>query len=281
MRQVSPSPRPTSARHIPRPIFTGALASRFQSGQQQESAFQGGESSTYRGPAHATQRDDGDAAASLNLAQNPYRPATELETDDFYPRGCEHYGLTRAEIFEQSSRAPIDLNPYLRRADEIGPTHRIPGLGHLGNRLVPPGWKEGDEPIKPQEAQKLYEEARKGAQAALEQLKEDINLLPKEEQDKRSEERDKEWSKQFKKDDLILRERIKIYDEYHERKQSRNRHLKLRSLATFSNSGQLPLHTMQPPTSTSIPQYTEPLAPINFPLRSRFDLGPQSGEYGE
>lgn len=184
-------------------------------------------------------------------------------------------------MFELPSKEPNDLNPYVHRADEIGPTHRIPGLGHLGNLLVPPGWKEGDEPIKPQEAQELYNEARKEAHDALENMKEDIDMLPKEEQEKRSEERDKEWSKQFKKDDLIFRERIKIYDDYHERTHKRNKHLKLRSLGSFSNSGQQPLHTMQPPTSTSIPHYTEPLAPINFPLRSRSDLGPQPGEYGE
>lgn len=276
MRPISPSPHPAIARHIPRPIFTGALASRFQSSQQQGLALPSGEPSAYHGQAHGSQFERSDNFPPLNPAQRPYHP-----TGDIYPRGCEPYRSTKAEMFELPSKEPVDLNPYVHRADEIGPTHRIPGLGHLGNMLVPPGWKKGDEPITPKEAQELYNEARGKAQDALEKMKEDIDKLPKEEQEKRSEERDKEWSKQFKKDDLILRERIKIYDDYHERKQMGNQHLKLRSLGSFSNLGQQPLHTMQPPVSTSVPQYTEPLAPVNFPLRSRSDLELRSGEYGE
>ncbi len=276
LRPVSPSPRPALARHIPRPIFTGALASRFQSSQQQGLAAPSGELSAYHGQAHGSQFERSDNVPPLGLAQKAYHP-----TADLYPRGCEPYSSTQPEMFELPSKEPIDLNPYVRRADEIGPTHRISGLGHLGNMLVPRGWKEGDEPITPKEAHELYNEARGKAQDALEKMKEDIDKLPKEEQEKRSEERDKEWSKQFKKDDLILRERIKIYDDYHERRHMRNQHLKFRSLGSFSNLGQPLLHTMQPPVSTSVPQYTEPLAPVNFPLRSRPDLELRSAGYGE
>ena len=281
MRQISPSPRPTSARHIPRPIFTGALASRFQSSHWPELASASEEQSAYHGPAHGSQFDRDDSVPSHALAQKSFCSAAEAQTTNLYPRGCEPYSSIKAEMFELSSKELVDLNPYLHRADEIGPTHRIPGLGHLGTLLVPPGWKGGDEPIKPQAAQELYNEARREAQDALEKMKEDIETLPTEEQDKRSEERDKEWSKQFKKDDLILRERIKVHDDYHERKSQTNRHLKLRSLGSFSSSGQLPLQTLQPPTSTSIPQYTGPLAPTNFPLQPRLDVGLLSGEYGE
>lgn len=31
------------------------------------------------------------------------------------------------------------INPYMRRADEIGFSHQVPGIGHLGNRLEPVG----------------------------------------------------------------------------------------------------------------------------------------------
>ena len=48
------------------------------------------------------------------------------------------------------------INPYMRRADEIGFSHQVPGIGHLGNSLEPPGWKEGDPPITPDEAARLY-----------------------------------------------------------------------------------------------------------------------------
>lgn len=257
------------------------MASKFQSSQQQKLAPASEEHNAFHGPAQGSRFDKGGNVPSLDLAQKSYQSTTELQTTDLYPRGCEPHSSTNAEVFELSSTGPIDLNPYLHRADEIGPTHRIPGLGHLGDLLVPPGWKEGDEPIKPQEAQELYNQARKEAQDGLEKTNEDMDMSPKEEQDKRSEERDNEWSKRFKKDDLILRERIKIYDEYKESKYVRKGQLNVKLPGPFPSPGLLPLRTMQPPASTSVPQYTETLAPLNFPHRSRSAFGLQSVEYGE
>ena len=232
------------------------------------------------GVAHGAQQVGGNSLPPMRLAQRFQGPEAELEQTDLHSRGCESYSLAEVEGLQTSSADPVDANPYAHRADEIGPTHRIPGIGHLGNLLVPPGWKEGDAPVAPHEARDLYKEARKQAQNVLDKTNEDIESISTDEQDTRNQERDHEWSKQFKLDDLVLKERIKIYEEYHERKKLRVRR-NLTLPAPLPSPGQLPLHTMQPQTSTSIPQYTEPLAFNTFARRSTSSLGFRLREQGE
>ncbi len=260
MREASPSLRSASSRRIPHPIITGSLVSegllsRFQAGQQEEVASPCEE----RTMAHASLFPGGENVPPNTLAHNSYGPRSETQMTTMGSYGC---GSTQANSLGLQSRDPIDINPYAHRADEIGPTHRIPGVGYLGNLLVPPGWKEGDEPIEPAQAQALYIKGRKEAQDALNKMTEEIGKLPKEEQERRSEERDEEWSRQFKKDDLILRERIKIYDDFRERRSLRNEQQKQASLESLRISQPYRLPPMQPPASTSFTQYPEPLAPL-------------------
>ncbi len=277
-RQASPSPRSASSRHIPRPILTGALPSRPTSAQAQDLQPQCEDSSAQNDLAYGRSLRDGINAGPVGLPQDPYRSTAEFQTNAAHSHGYDPYSSAQTRSFAVLSKDPRDVNPYAHRADEIGPTHRILGVGHLGNLLVPPGWKEGDEPITPQEAQELYNTARKKAQDALNKTNEDVETLPKEEQDKRNEERDQKWSSQFKKDDLLLRERTKIYDQYHERQHLRTQRYRLRG--PLWNHNPYPLHTLQPPTTTSIPNYAEPLAPIMIPRRSTLGLELQPSEQG-
>ncbi|KAI9877439.1 MAG: hypothetical protein M1830_003896 [Pleopsidium flavum] len=277
-RQASPSARSISSRHLPRPILTGNLFSRLDTAQAQDLPPQSGDPSAHSVVEHDRPLADGINAEPAPLSQNPSHPTTELPWNELRPHVKAPHISARVKGFEVPSKDPRDVNPYARRADEIGPTHRIPGVGYLGDVLVPPGWKEGDEPITPEEAQELYNKARKEAQDALNQIREEIEMLPEEEQDKGNAERDREWSKQFKKDDLLLRERISIYDQYHERQ-----HLKAqryRQRGPLRNHNQYPLQTLQPPTTTSIPNYPERLTPIMIPRRSISGLELQSSEQG-
>ena len=116
------------------------------------------------------------------------------------------------------TKDPRDANPYAYRADEIGPTHRIPGVGHLGDLLPPPGWKEGDEPFDRQKVQALYDAARQAAKTKLETSMKSAVSLADHEYQKRSQQTDQRWSNQFKLDERLLNERINIYEQYQTRK---------------------------------------------------------------
>lgn len=116
---------------------------------------------------------------------------------------------------------PVDINPYAHRADEIGPSHHIPGVVHLGDCLEPPGWKECDEPINPRAARLLFSEARLEAKKALKASIDETKNLPAEQQEKRNAERDQKWDVQFRLDQLLLTERMSVYDMYQERKRKK------------------------------------------------------------
>ena len=197
-----------------------------------------------------------------------------------HPYGEEELARRGHSVVE--SKDPRDDNPYVHRADEIGPSHRIPGLTHLSGLLIPPGWKEGDEPIDPQAAQTLYDTARHEARNALTKSMEETKNLSADAQEKRNQERDNRWDTQLKLDDVLLKERIKIYEMYQERKRMRVQRANLWQLGppravTFS-----PPHPLHPPTSTSMPLYAKPIHTDTLldPLKFAEAHGGQIGQQG-
>ncbi len=86
---------------------------------------------------------------------------------------------------------------------------------------MPPGWKPGDEPIGPDRARELYQEARKAAVDAIDVPMSDEDDLSPEEREKRRKVTDRAWTLRFKTDELVLKERIEIHKQYHLRRISR------------------------------------------------------------
>ena len=149
------------------------------------------------------------------------------------------------------SNDPFDINPYAHRADEIGPSHHIPGLGLLDDLLQPPGWKEGDEPIDPRKARFLFNEQRSKAKNTFKAGVEETKHLTAEEQEKRSNERKKQWDVQFKLDQLLLTERIYVHDLYQERKNKKLRQGHLNK--SMPTKMLLPIEPQPVNTMTSVP----------------------------
>ena len=144
------------------------------------------------------------------------------------------------------SRDPRDTNPYAFRADEIGLSHGLPGVGHLGKLLEPPGWKDGDEPIHPQQVEVLYNLARKIAREELEKLqnKKLQTLLNAGRKD--LDDRDQKWDLGFAVDTLVMKERIGVYEAFKERQRDKVR------------LGGLGVPPSLPSLSQSIPQVASP-----------------------
>lgn len=175
---------------------------------------------------------------------------------------------------------PVDINPYAHRADNIGPSHHIPGVGLLDDVLQPPGWKEGDEPINARAARLLFNEARQQAKNKLKASVDETKHLPAEQQEKRNAERDKQWDAHFKLDELLLAERINVYDMYQER-----RRVKLHQGNSKKASPTRMLPSIQPQpfnAMTSVPARLQSMYPKS--ASSSPDLTsaglPQNGSYG-
>ncbi|KAI9797376.1 MAG: hypothetical protein M1835_001043 [Candelina submexicana] len=191
-------------------------------------------------PKHLPQPIRTDTPSGIPI-QLPGFSSLPNANDNLDAQPVEHapsVGITRFPVSDFGNTAltakhPRDVNPYLHRADEIGPTHRIAGVGHLGGALVPPGWKVGDEPINPERARELYNEARKAATDELDIPMSDEDDLSPEEREKRRKAIDRNWTATFKKDELVLKERIEIHKQYHLRKLSNER---LRTLALAGTS---------------------------------------------
>ncbi|KAL8842084.1 MAG: hypothetical protein Q9170_000688 [Blastenia crenularia] len=111
----------------------------------------------------------------------------------------------------------LESNPYQERADEIGLSHRIPGIGHLGDLLTPLGWKSGDGPIKPTRARQLqkiaYHEAKKKLDDSIAEFKHLKGTAFREASDLKNE----EWQNQTELNKLIFEERVNIYQAHEER----------------------------------------------------------------
>ena len=108
--------------------------------------------------------------------------------------------------------ADFFTDPYQIRADEIGPSHGIPGIGHLGALLTPSGYTPGDVPMDPNGAQAAFQESR---QEASKELEDDIagdENLPSAELEEKLTARNKKWATDLKLHKLILAQRVDIYE---------------------------------------------------------------------
>ncbi|KAL8963972.1 MAG: hypothetical protein Q9183_004802 [Haloplaca sp. 2 TL-2023] len=117
-------------------------------------------------------------------------------------------------------------NPYQERADAIGITHRIPGIGHLGDILSPAGWKAGYDPIDPKKARQLHKQAYDVSKKLLADSVAGFKDLKGAEFQAASDSRNQEWQNQIALHKLILDERVKVYEEHHRRKELRLIHLR-------------------------------------------------------
>lgn len=146
----------------------------------------------------------------------------------------------------------MGANPYLRRADDIGLRHQIPGVGHLGNNLLPPGWKEGDSPITPGHAKKLFDFDRRAAIHDLEMTLADQKHLSDEEKEKLAASIDNQWKARLLLDQTVLTERLLIYRQYHEREQRKPERSREEEL-------NIPLYRL-----SEVPQPAQPCATTSF-----------------
>lgn len=156
----------------------------------------------------------------------------------------------------RTDRVPV-LNVYHRRADQIGPSHPIPGLGHLGDLLVPPGWKVGEEPIDEAEAQSIFEASRLKAQEMLDREVSESRQLPKADQEKRSAERSAQYHRQRGIDEYVLVERVKLHRFWEDRKHKQSHQVHSQTQQNHQSESKLncspqPLH---PPAETSMLAY--------------------------
>ncbi len=155
----------------------------------------------------------------------------------------------------QGDAEPI-LNIYTRRADQIGPSHRIPGIGHLGDLLSPPGWKQGDDPITEAEAQRIFAASRSQAKEMLDQSMSETSHLSSADQEKLRAEKNTKYQTQRLLDEYLLMERVKLHKfwqlRHQQQSQQHNSQLQYRRFATRPTTRPQPL---QPPAETSMIAY--------------------------
>ena len=149
------------------------------------------------------------------------------------------------------------LNIYLRRADQIGPSHLIPGVGHLGSLLVPPGWKQGDDPINEAEARRLFAVSRSQAKEMLDQSTRENSHLSSADQRKLAREKNAQYQTQRALDEYLLLERIKVYQFWYsnKQKQSRQNHSQAQQYRQFETMPGKRPQPLQPPAETSMIAY--------------------------
>ena len=156
----------------------------------------------------------------------------------------------------KETRPPL-LNIYVRRADQVGPSHRIPGIGHLGDLLPPPGWKQGDDPINEAEAQRIFAVSRSQARDKLDQSISETSHLSSADQEKLHEERNTQYQTQRMLDEYLLLERVKLHKFWHDRKQkqSQQQHSQPQQHRRFELEPSTRLQPLQPPAETSMIAY--------------------------
>ena len=150
------------------------------------------------------------------------------------------------------------LNIYLRRADQIGPSHLIPGIGHLGDLLVPPGWNQGDDPINEAEARRIFAVSRAQAKEMLDQSIKENSHLPSADQQKLAVEKNAQYQTQRALDEYLLLERMKIYQFTCSRKQKQQpqqNHSQTQHYRQFETKPGIRPRPLQPPAETSMIAY--------------------------
>lgn len=113
----------------------------------------------------------------------------------------------------------MGINPYMRRADEIGFSHQVPNVGHLGRSLKPPGWKEGDPPITPDEAWRLFDIDHQNAVHNFETSLASQGHQNAEDRGRFRIQLNDQWHAQRLFYEKLLQERLFIYDQHNERQQ--------------------------------------------------------------
>ena len=152
---------------------------------------------------------------------------------------------------------PPFLNIYARRADQVGLSHRIPGIGHLGDVLAPPGWKLGDEPISEAEAQTIFAASRSQAKDMLNQSMSEASHLSSADQAKHSAEKNEQYQTQRALDEYLLVERVKLSNFWKEkkRKEFQRVHSQTQQHRQVEPKPANRLQPLQPPTETSMVAY--------------------------
>ena len=141
------------------------------------------------------------------------------------------------EIKEKTSdkeEVPTIANIYARRADQIGVSHRLLGIGHLGDLLPPPGWKQGNDPINEAEAETIFANSRFQAKVKLDRSMSEASHLSSADQEKLRAEENARYQTQRLLDEYLLLERAKLYKFWQERQQkvfhehnSQQRHVRI------------------------------------------------------
>ncbi|KAL8996583.1 MAG: hypothetical protein Q9169_003922 [Polycauliona sp. 2 TL-2023] len=136
--------------------------------------------------------------------------------------------LTENQPQEYEADSDFQTNPYDDRADMIGLSHHMPGIGHLGTLLTPPGWKAGDPPISPKLARELYRDGYEAAKKSLADSIGEFKHLKGTTFQEASDRKNEEWRFQTDLAKLILDERIKVYHLHHEQKTQQPQHVQER-----------------------------------------------------
>lgn len=208
------------------------------------------------------------------------RAGVSIASFESHSTPSEQYGRSDTDQIAtfQTVEDIMSVNPYLRRADEIGFRHQVPGVGHLGSSLVPRGWKEGDPPITPAEAKKLFDIDRQSAVHDLELSLANQKHLNDEEKEKVSVSIDDQWKARLLLDRTVLTERLLIHRQHHERQQRNIERLRGDEQCFSQNRlSQVP-QPMQPRAMASYMAAPPPESPCwrrisNYPnqLDGRFD----------
>lgn len=213
-------------RHLPTPIITGisseaeAVAKGANLGRMEPRPSPSLPS--FRQFVDGSERESNFEAASIRSGPSPrstltaaawhgspIAPSPGIDVDTMMKRTTETLNeQLRANGYDPHDQAS---NPYQERADQIGLSHRIPGVGHLGDLLTPPGWKPGDEPIPPDRAHQLQHEAYDAAKKKLDDSILNFKHLKGTAFQEASDLNNEEWQNQVNLNKVIFEERVRVY----------------------------------------------------------------------
>ena len=203
--------------NVPAPVFTGAINRSYKKlGLLEQPPL------THTPSLEGSVSYVGNPQSEESAPGSDWCRATAPNTSsDSHPTALDQQGRSYTDQIAtfQTMDDIMGVNPYLRRADEIGFRHQVPGIGHLGVSLVPRGWKEGDPPITPAEAKKLFDIDRQHAVHDLEMSLANQKHLKDDEKENFSASIDDQWKAQLLLDRTVLTERLLIHKQHHEREQ--------------------------------------------------------------
>lgn len=197
--------------------------------------------------------DNSSRTEDSNSVSNSRRATPPTTIVNSRSTSLEQHGRSNTEqIFPfQTMDAIMGVNPYMRRADDIGFCHQVPGVGHLGSYLVPHGWKEGDPPITPAEAKKLFDIDHQEAVRVFDTSLANQEHLNDKEKKSFSALIHDQWKAQLLLDHLVLAERVSIYEQHLERQQRKLEHLRENEQPLSQNFLSGVLQPIQPRAMTS------------------------------